>query len=56
MFVGSSTSEYNVVFKSGWSLHSMLTKVKGTTNPMWYIVSPAAVARSTLGGPNSNWR
>ena len=46
-----------VVFKSEWTLCSVLTKVKDTlplSNPMWYIVSPAAVARSTSGRPCQN--
>ena len=50
-----------VVFKSGQTLCSMLTKVKDihyllVNNPMWYIVSPAAAARSTSGRPNGDWR
>ena len=51
-----------VVFKSGRTLRLMLTKVKDTlhyllvNNPMWYIVSPAAVAKSTSERPNRDWR
>ena len=46
------------VFKSGRTLCSMLTKVKKVlvNNSMWYIVSPAVVARSTLERPNGGWR
>ena len=52
-------SQFNIieVFKSGWTLRSMLTKMKlFVSNPMWYIVSPTAVARSTSERLNADWR
>ena len=50
-----------VVFKSGWTLRSMLTKVKdtlplGKQSNVGDIVSPAAEARSSSGRPNGDWR
>ena len=54
--------EFNirVVFKSGWTLRSMLTRSRIhyllVSNPMWYIVSPAAAARSTSGRQDGDWR
>ena len=47
-----------VIFKSGRTLHSMLTKVKDTLaiGKQSKVVSPAAGARSTLGRQDGDWR
>ena len=46
-----------VVFKSGRTLRSMLTiHYLLVNNTMWYIVSPAAAAKSTSERPNGDWR
>ena len=53
--------DVRVVFKSGWTLRSMLTRVKDTLPVgkqfnMVYRISPEAVAKFTLGRPNGDWR
>ena len=47
-----------VLFKSGRTLRSMLTKVNDILHLLVSntIVSPAAAARSRLGRPDGDWR
>ena len=58
VFAGSSTSELSLSLGGlsaqcwpGSRIHYLLV-----SNPMWYNVSPAAAARSTLGRPDGDWR
>ena len=49
-------SKIRVVIKYGRTLRSNVDQGQRYSNPMWYIISPAAAARSTSGRPDGDWR